>query len=311
MIIVNVLPQLWAMVTTVREKYCESLFLGNGPYWHVYTSGKDSPILFSTCEDMTFVMNVICLANLSVHDVRILAFEVMNNHVHLLLVGQESAVMEFFEFIRRKISRSIDLHRKFTPVYKPIYTLSALRNTIVYINRNGYVSDHSQLPYSYPWGTGRFYFHSFPVEKIASMIFTDERRRMFRGRSVEIPSDWGIIDGYFSPSSYCDIALGMDMFRDAHQYFSYLTKNIESYNNIAVELDDGEFLSDSEMFNQVQKILREKYHLSYVRDMSGAQKNDLARTLHYDYRSSNGQIRRVLGMSSFDVDALFPLSKKE
>lgn len=33
---------------------------------------------------------------------------------------------------------------------------------------------------------------------------------------------------------------------------------------------------------------------------------DLARTLHYDYRSSNGQIRRVLGLGQYEVDSLFP-----
>ena len=40
-------------------------------------------------------------------------------------------------------------------------------------------------------------------------------------------------------------------------------------------------------------------------ERSNAQKLDLARTLHYDYRSSNGQIRHVLGLNQYDVDQLF------
>ena len=99
----------------------------------------------------------------------------------------------------------------------------------------------------------------------------------------------------------------MAMFRDAHHYFSMVSKNVEAYSNIAVDLDDGEFLTDQELFTQLLKTVREKYRLGSVRELSPAQKLDLARTLHYDYRSSNGQIRRVLGLSQYDVDQLFKM----
>ena len=84
-----------------------------------------------------------------------------------------------------------------------------------------------------------------------------------------------------------------------------VSKNVEAYAGIAVDIDDEEFLTDQELFTQIQKMVREKYRLGSVRQLSNAQKLDLARTLHFDYRSSNGQIRRVLGLSQYDVDQLF------
>lgn len=96
------------------------------------------------------------------------------------------------------------------------------------------------------------------------------------------------------------------MFRDAHHYFIAVSKNVESYSGIAVELNDGEFLTDQELFAQVLKTVRHKYHLASTKDLSAAQRLDLARTLHYGYRSSNGQIRRVLGLSEYEVNQLFP-----
>lgn len=42
-----------------KEKGCEMSFRTGGPYWHAYTSGKETPILFSTKEEMSFAMNVI------------------------------------------------------------------------------------------------------------------------------------------------------------------------------------------------------------------------------------------------------------
>lgn len=101
------------------------------------------------------------------------------------------------------------------------------------------------------------------------------------------------------------------MFRDAHHYFASISKNVEAYSGMAAELDDGEFLTDQELFMQIVKIIREKYHLTTLRDLSKAQRLDLARSLHYGYRSSNGQIRRILGLSGYEVDSLFPLSQKE
>ncbi len=72
---------------------------------------------------------------------------------------------------------------------------------------------------------------------------------------------------------------------------------------MAVEINDGEFLTDSELFTQVAKIVKSDYRLFALKDLL-----DLARKLHYDYRSSNGQIHRTLGLTQYEVDTLFPLS---
>ena len=45
------------------------------------------------------------------------------------------------------------------------------------------------------------------------------------------------------------------------------------------------------------------------KELTGAQRLDLARTLHFDYRSYNGQIRRLLNLSQYEVDSLFPARK--
>mgnify|MGYP000008387981 FL=1 len=117
-----------------------------------------------------------------------------------------------------------------------------------------------------------------------------------------------MIDGYIAPKSYCAIIFGMAIFRDAHHYFSMVSKNVEAYSELAAEIDDGEFLTDTELFTQVTKIVKSGYGLNALKDLSKAQKLDLARKLHYDYRSSNGQIRRTLGLAQYEVDSLFPLS---
>ena len=303
------------------EFSCQDSFLSAGPYWHAYSSGKDTPILFSKDEDLTFVMNVIAQAAFKFSPsfdasgkqtggIMIITFEVMNNHFHFIVSGDKLLIEEFLAFIRRRLKRSIPGAAQLKFRLKPIESLSALRNGIVYSNRNGYVAFNEHTPFSYPWGSNRYYFNTIPATQRYGDIYLGPKRKMFRGRAPELPNDWALIDGYIIPTSYCAIRFGMSLFRDAHHYFNALTKQVESYSEIAVDIEDGEFLTDAELFSKIITDIRNRYQVDSISKLSPAQKNELARTLHYDYRSSNGQIRRVLGMSQYDVDALFPLSAK-
>lgn len=291
-----------------KERSCEATFFSAGPYWHAYTLGKETPILFTGSDDLRFAMNVIAQAADKFPELRIIAFEVMNNHFHFVISGSESVIQAFFEFIRKRIFRSVPGIKYAKLTIKPIKDLHSLRNNIIYTNRNGYVADPNYTPFSYPWGTGCYYFTQFPLEKTYSDLYTGARRKMFRGRAPKLPGDWKMIDGYIAPKSYCAIIFGMAIFRDAHHYFSMVSKNVEAYSELAAEIDDGEFLTDTELFTQVTKIVKSGYGLNALKDLSKAQKLDLARKLHYDYRSSNGQIRRTLGLTQYEVDSLFPLS---
>ena len=98
------------------------------------------------------------------------------------------------------------------------------------------------------------------------------------------------------------------MFRNAHQYFSLIYRNVEAYNEMAVELGDIEVNTDNELYSQMNQVIRKKYGAQSSRDITKAQRLELAGILHYQYRSSNSQICRVLNLSQFEVDSLFPLS---
>jgi len=294
-----------------REKECEAAFLNNGPFWHVDSPGKETPILFVEKDDFVFAMNIICLAKILFPNVYVIAFEIMDNHFHFLLSGSETDIDGFCNLITKKLSRHFSLPKTFRFQLRPLNTLKSFRNNVVYIHRNGYVVDPAETPFSYQWGTGPYYFSRFKFEtRPSKQVFTDERRKMFRGRAPEIPDGWKIINGYVMPSSYCSIKFGMALFRDAHHYFSSLFKNVESYGELAEEFKDGEYLTDPELYNVITNIIKTKYNILTINDLTRAQKLDLANMMHFDYKSSNGQIRRVLNLSLYDVNSLFPLTKE-
>ena len=293
---------------TEKERLCEATFQSAGPYWHAFTSGKETSLIFADEEAFAFGMNTIAMAANIFKPIRLLAFEIMGNHFHFVLSCNEESAKSFWNYIRKRLSRSFPVVKKVTLSLKPIDNLQSMRNNIVYTNRNGYVADSAYTPFSYPWGTGRCYFLDSPVVKTLVQVFVDDRRKMFRCRTPDVPSNWAVTDGYISPESYCGIKFGMSMFRDAHHYFSLLSKSVEAYAELAAELGDSEFLTDQELFGKLTAILKKEYGVLRLRDLGGQQKRDLAVRLRRDFRSSNGQIRRVLGLTQYEVDALFPLT---
>ena len=293
---------------TERERYCNATFQSGGPYWHAYTSGKETPLAFACGEDFTFVMNLVAQAAALFPNVTIIAFEVMGNHFHFVVSAEGDLVRRFWEYIRKRLARSFPSMKGVVLALKPITDLQSLRNNIVYSNRNAYVADPAYTPFSYPWGTGKYYFLDWPEGIRLCEVSARDKRKIFRCRTPEVPGEWTIAKGHVSPASYCAVNFGMSMFRDAHHYFAMVSKNVEEYVNLAAELDDGEFLTDPELFVRLRSLVREDYGVSSLKDLTKPQKLDVARRLRREFRSSNGQIRRVLGLTQYEVNTLFPLT---
>ena len=147
-----------------KERVCESLFDANGPFWHVYTDGSVQQDMFC-CED-EFREGMMALAVCAVlsDDVELVTFELMHNHVHLIMRGMREGCLGFFkdfkqrlQRVQRRWGRTVDLSG-FNAKILEIETLRDLRNEIVYANRNAYVANPNYTPFSYPWGGGWAYF---------------------------------------------------------------------------------------------------------------------------------------------------------
>lgn len=87
-----------------------------------------------------------------------------------------------------------------------------------------------------------------------------------------------------------------------------VSKNVETYGELALELNDGEYLTDTELVSQLVKLLKIDYNVNSLRDLGKSQKYDLARRLRFEFRSSNEQIRRVLNLTSAEVNTIFPMT---
>lgn len=133
----------------------------------------------------------------------------------------------------------------------------------------------------------------------------DEKLKLCHSRIPDLPANYLVKDGMILPQSFCTIKYGESLYRDAHQYFSIISKNYEAYSEIAKRLGDDVFLNDDEMFAVVSMLTKKRFGDVRVTLLPNNSKIELAKTLKSDYNASEGQIRRILRMDRGIVSELF------
>ena len=298
-----------------KERICESVFIANGPYWHIYTDGTRMQNIFCCEEDFRTGMWTLAASLHLRKEVRALTFELMTNHVHLIIAGQRENCIKAFDLFSTRLKmafpkrqRTIDWSQ-FKMNILPIESLQALRNEIIYTNRNAFVANPSYTPDSYPWGGGCAYFNPWLKHLITSPlgrlpILT--QRTLLHTRDISSFTDLREINSLPFIPSFCDIKLGESMFRDARSYFNSLTRNAEAFSQIASRLKDTIFLTDEELYSVICSHISKEYSVKTPSQLSAQQKVDTARYMHFGYNASNQQLRRMLRLDLAILEELFP-----
>ena len=298
-----------------REELCEKSFSVNGPFWHLYTDGSIMTDIFSCEDEMRGGMIVLAVCAALSGKVGLVTFELMSNHVHLIMCGEQDDCLDFFRMFKKRLRRrfrqagryDVDWDRFDAQILR-IETLKALRNEIIYVNRNAYVVSRNYTPFSYPWGGGWAYFTPM-IDLLPLMSAQDMGTRRVRElthfREVDRISILRFVgDVPFIPS-FCRIDIGQSVFPDARSYFYALTRNAEAFSKIALRLNDPTFLTDDELFLVAARYSEECF-ATKLRLLSPDQKILLARKLHYEYKASNRMLRRVLNIDIAILNELFP-----
>lgn len=304
-----------ALSFSEKERVCESIFISNGPYWHVYTDGTKMQNIFCNEEEFKIGMWGLAVALHLCKSVRIITFELMGNHIHLILAGQNEDCIAFFEVFASRLKRAFSKSGRiidwsyFKMDILPIEDIQSLRNEIIYVNRNAFVANPSYTPDSYPWGGGCAYFNPWlkyvktsPLGNLKINI----QRSMLHTRDVTPFSQLPEVGGIPFIPAFCDIELGESIFRDARSYFNSLTRNAEAFSQIASRLKDTIFLTDEELYSVICSHISKEYSVKTPVQLSAQQKIDTARHMHFDYNASNQQLRRMLRMDLSVLEELFP-----
>lgn len=296
------------------EGGCELGFRELGQCFHLCTS-ENSPILFHNESEFETAMNIVALLSFIYPDVSVITFEIMSNHMHFAVAGKRERIIVWFEDLVKKMRMHpvlCESKRTLESVDVKLIDISSLenmRNVIAYINRNGSVVNPDETPFSYPWGANRYYFNPESRKRYDSSgikLSFSQRREMFRSNKGDCFKEIISLDGYISPLCFCRVGVGESMFRNARHYFSKITKNIESYSEIAKGIGKSLFYNDDELYSLVAAECLKNYGIKSPKMVDAAAKMVFAKKLHYEYNSSNKQISRILGMDINAVSSIFP-----
>ena len=298
-----------------KERECERVFEMSGPFWHLYTDGRLMEDFLRSEEDFKTAMTSLAVTAILFPKVRIITFELMGNHVHFILNGYAEDCLEFFRMFKARVRRVLHSYERiinwdcFCAEILSIDSLSALRNEIIYVNRNGFVVNPQYTPFNYPWGGGGAYFtpifRMLPAKSVRELGF-NKARELTHYRDVKSLEGLKFVGDIAYIPSFCRTDIGESMFRDARSYFNSLTRNAEAFSQIAERLKDSIFLTDEELYAAAVRYADKAFGSRQLTLLSPEQKIQLARELHFRYNASNQQIRRLTKLDIGILNELFP-----
>ena len=293
-------------------------FYDLGPVWHLCTPGEHQCVIFRTSEEYVYGMNLIAQAAINFHDkLKILTFQIMSNHFHFVLACEECILKEFYDFIYKKLHRFLAGYNRSSDIkgmscsYFCIDTLRYLQTVIAYVNRNGYLIDSNSTPFSYEWGACNYFFNPL-IECVSteplSKIGKNRMREAFKSRSFQLTKEYNFLTqrGYVSPASFCAISLAEGLYQDPRHYFHLISRQVESYTQIAKELGDSVIYTDSEIYSAIIGLSLKQYNVKNLTQLGKNEKLELAKLMHYNYNASNKQIKRVLKLDDSILAQLSP-----
>ena len=139
-----------------------------------------------------------------------------------------------------------------------------------------------------------------------SILRIETQREILHTRDVAPFSTLKEINGIPFIPSFCNTALGEQMFRDARSYFNSLTRNAETFSQIAARLKDAVFMTDDEIYSVTLAHINKEYAAKGIQFLSGQQKIETARHLRFNYNATNQQLRRLLRLDISVLEEMFP-----
>lgn len=263
-------------MTKRQKRYAQYKTYPHG-WYHLVTD--KTKWLFHTPEEFVFGMNTIALCAL-LYPVRIVRFELMGNHIHIVLEGTGAACLKVFFYIRKRLGVDLDFQ------LIPIEDKAQLINTLLYVDRNPYETDLNVLPGGYPWGTGGLGFRLQPPGGVRADTLSKAYLRRILRSDVEIPGDFRVDTelGMVLPASFVDTAFFEQVFGTASFYLTRFVKSLEAFLHLADQVGEDLPISPAEVDSLIEDQLRENYGGNRFRYLRAWEKEKLVQTLANQYR---------------------------
>ena len=280
-------------MTKKQKRYAEYKSRPLG--WHHFVTDK-TVWLFRTPEDFVYGMNTIALCAL-LFPIRIVRFELMGNHIHIVLHATGASCLKVFFYIRKRLG--VDLDFKLITIHDE----EQMANTLLYVDRNPYETDLNVLPGGYPWGTGGLGFRLQPPGGVRAGTLSKAYLRRILHSDADVPADYQVdtVRGMILPSSFVDTPLFESLFGTASFYLTRFVKAFESFLHIADEVGEEFHYSTAEVDSVIDDYLRRNHGGKRFRYLQAWEKEKAVQSLANQYRIPLATLAERLGLPVYLV----------
>lgn len=286
--------------------------------WHFSTDGKAVDVMFEDDDDFIAGMNRIYII-VRGFNVVILAFSLMDTHVHFVLYGEFEECNKFMHEYVRRTSQHISIthaeRHKLDNVpidYQPVTDDSYLKTVICYTIKNAPVGGLPFTAWDYPWSSGPLYFRrpglwSSPAWMEGSYrpgnkegLGLHNGRKLLRTRDVP-QEDVPMIGQIVFPGVYVAYEIVERIFKTCKSFNYFFCKTKEDDVDARGGTISHLTMPIQEMRQHKNELCREMFGVETVRTLDMRQRLMLARALRSRFNSSVKQITRMTGLVYEDV----------
>lgn len=285
-------------------------FNGNKGCYLLSSSHLLKQRLFRTPDDFVFGVNTLAIL-LPNSGVILIAYCLMDNHIHLLLVGKYADCLAYYDKVIHRLSLMLKERYGLSGVLKQddldieaVTDDRQFKNDICYLHRNPYKARISS-PLAYPWSSADCYFVLFKQrgERISSMG-SMEKRIMFQTH-LSIPDSYEHKDGRILNFCFVSSDKASLKFRDSVEYFDILRRySLEAEVESAYGLHESVTFSDSELQERISTICKIELHKESITLLDRKDLLRLARLVASRYGASQKQLSRLLGLDKEILDRI-------
>lgn len=285
--------------------------------WHFYTAGDSVEVMFYDEKEFLDGMNRI-FPVVTCYDILILAFVLMDSHVHFVLYGDFDSCNRFIHEYVRRTSMFLSLRYQKRNALKDIEISHQsinddryLKTAICYVLKNPVSAGLPYNPWDYPWSSGSLYFRcpdSWTSPKwmlgMDNIVLKAQDKRMIAKSRVKIGSGIRTVDGLILPNQYVAVTIVEKLFRShkAFNFFMSISKDVDiesrggAISHLTIPL--------SEMRENRRLLSQEMFGVAELRGLKMEQRLQLARRMKSQYNCSPKQIAKLCGLVYNDVNGL-------
>ena len=265
-------------------------------------------LIFRTVEDFTFGVNTLAIGTRK-FKVSVLCYTLMNNHLHLLVMGRYEDCLAYFKWVLLRLAQMLKTRYGIRGVLKAdladvqaVTDEDMFLNELAYLLRNSYKA-RIDSPFSYPWAPFEVYFNPY-LERIRGERFPspDAAKRILKTHA-DIPEDWEHLNGRVLNKCFVDyqtveriIGRGLTLFDRVRKY------DLESVVSQSHGIEEMLSFTDAEMQEKIQAVCKNEYHVESHNQLGRKDLLLLARTLAHRFSATKKQIVRLLGINPTVLD---------